>query len=81
MTKVGSDPEVTGYLENWVYDDLWNVVWGEIFQDSKGRFPDGTWIHTSNIPSGRHRDYKEGDHVRTLNSLYILGEQRKECNA
>lgn len=71
--------EITGRLENWTYDKLYNVVWGHIYDDTRGRFADGERIHTSDIPSTRHngRDasqFVEGSIISTLNSHYLLGK-------
>ena len=68
--------EVTGRLENWTYDVMYNVIWGDIYNDIRGRFGDGTNIHTSDIPGGRRMEFKEGDIVKTLNSSYLLGEPK-----
>ena len=73
------DARVTGTLEHWWYDDLYNVVWGIINEDVKGRFVDGTQIHTSDIPKyrkSRKCDAKQGDYIYTLNSIYRLGKPR-----
>lgn len=67
--------DVTGRLENWVYDPIWRVFWGHLYDDVHKRWSDGTWIHTSHCPKP---DAKEGDIVTTLNSRYLLGEKRKE---
>lgn len=70
--------EITGRLENWVYDSLWNVVWGNCYDDIHKRFRDGEWIHTSDIPTTRNgrtgSTLKEGDIIKTLNSTYLLGK-------
>ena len=68
--------KITGRLENWSYDEFFNVIWGEIYNDANGRFVDGTNIHTSDIPGGRQLTYSEGDIVKTLNSRYELGKSK-----
>ncbi len=52
-------------IENWV--KVGNVIYGEIFEDSKGRFKDGDGIVTSKLVS------VDGDVAKTLNSTYKLG--------
>lgn len=69
-------PEITGRLENWSYDEFYNVIWGEIHNDARKRFADGTKIHTSSIPGGRDLLYQKGSIVKTLNSQYELGNPR-----
>jgi len=79
MDKLNSS--VTGTLKDWVYDKFCNCVWGYIEGDVRDRFTDGTWIHTSDIPSTRQtRSFtaKEGDLIYTRNSIYRLGKPRKE---
>lgn len=66
---------ITAKIENWSYHKDINVIWGEIHGDQKKRWPDGTLIHTSNIPGGRDRSFSEGDVVETLNSKYRLGRE------
>jgi len=67
--------EVNGTLEDWLYDKNIGVVWGYIYGDTKGRFPDGTHIHTSSIkPTGK---LVEGFVVTTRNSSYKLGKPLK----
>ena len=63
--------EPTGRIEEWV---LWNgKIWGNIFDDKKGRFEDGIHIHTSSIvPEGQK--CKEGAVITTRNSAYLLGK-------
>ena len=71
MTK-----EITGVLENWSYDDIWSIFWGNIYEDIHERFPDGMQIHTSSVPRGLHNfEYIEGDLIKTLNSTYRLGKK------
>lgn len=63
--------EITGTLENWSYDRHHRVFWGQIYGDTKGRFRDGTMIHTSACEFNKN---KEGDIIETLNSRYKLGK-------
>jgi hypothetical protein len=64
-------------LSGWVsvypnsYDKGWHVFWGHIHEDTRQRFYDGAWIHTSHCVEP---DAKEGDVVHTLNSTYLLGK-------
>jgi len=68
--------KITGLLENWyvvrVSEDEF-IIQGEIWGDIKGRFPNGTFIHTSGI---LNRDVAEGCVVETRNSVYKLGKMR-----
>ena len=52
-------------IENWVR--VGDVIYGEIYEDSKGRFVDGEGIVTSRIVSA------DNDTVQTVNTLYKLG--------
>ena len=66
--------EITGRLENWhrqQIDEEYFIIWGNLYEDSHGRWPEGTNIHTSAI---EERDVKEGDIVQTRNSIYKLGK-------
>ena len=63
--------EVTGHLENWWKDPFFKIVWGQIYDDIKGRFPDGTLIHTSDIVS-----WEDEYFINTLNSRYSLGNKK-----
>lgn len=74
--------QVTGRLEKWVVDQVHPIVWGRIFGDTRGRFPDGLWIHTSVVPAlAEGASLSEGQVIKTLNSTYLLGvpfpDQRK----
>lgn len=60
--------KITGKLEQWSKDPMFNIYWGYVYGDTKGRFRDGTWIHTSSVVK------VEDGFVHTLNSLYELGE-------
>lgn len=52
-------------IENWV--SVGDVIYGEIFEDSKGRFKDGDGIVTSRLVS------VDGDIAQTVNTVYKLG--------
>jgi hypothetical protein len=47
--------EITGTIENWWYDSMNHVIWDNVFGDIRGRFPDGTYIHTSNLSLNKDR--------------------------
>lgn len=67
-----NETKVTGRLEKWSYDPTNHMFWGRVYGDSKGRFADGTYIHTSMC----HKpDAKEGDIIKTHYSTYLLGEK------
>lgn len=66
--------EVTGRLESWSKDGRFNILWGRIYGDIRGRFRDGTLIHTSDIPDFKEVLLGEGQVVHTLNSHYLLGK-------
>jgi len=72
--------EITGTLVNWYAEDvgLGAVrLSGNIFNDSKGRFSDGEFIHTSIFATDRNpKTYKKGDVVNTRFSAYRLGAPR-----
>ena len=73
---MGLKARTTGRLENWQYSKTNNIIYGEIYDDVRGRWVDGTPIHTSNIPNGRRGvDFKEGEIIYTLNSTYLLGKE------
>lgn len=64
--------EITGTLHEWAVQSngTHQIVWGYIFRDTKDRFQNGTYIHTSYMDA---KELKEGDIVETLNSTYKLG--------
>lgn len=53
-------------IKNYVREG--NVIWGYIYGDSKGRFVDDTFIHTSRIVNIKD------DILETRNSVYKLEE-------
>ena len=61
----------TAKLENWIiqkYGDK-EICWGNVYNDQKGRFKDGSLIRTSII------EKREGNIITTLNSSYELGTE------
>lgn len=71
-----TEQPITGELHGWVKvhtrDGENFVIWGNIYNDIHGRFPDGYWIRTSLIAR------IEGDIAVTLNSNYrLIGEEMK----
>ena len=69
------NPELTGRLEAWSYDEKNHVIWGWIFDDKNKRFKDETYIPPSNLRVPKTTDFKEGMEVPTMNSLYLLGKK------
>ena len=64
---------LAGKLDHWYKQDIGDgfcVIWGRLDQDMRGRFDDGTFIHTSRTPN---IPMKEGDVVETHYSKYTLG--------
>jgi len=67
--------EFDARLEQWWYDGVHDVIWGQIVGDKKGRWRDYTFIHTSSIkPTG---PLVEGAIVSTRNSKYLLGVKQE----
>ena len=57
---------VTAELHDWVH--VTGRIWGRIYNDTEGRFPDGKLIHTSNAVIS-------GDIATTTNAIYhLIGE-------
>lgn len=75
--------EITARLENWTLDRDHYILWGNINEDIKDRWCDGTYIHTSGImncvSSTENEilpdDLHEGCLVYTYNSIYLLGKK------
>ena len=69
----------TGRIENWRLHTIGKhtVVLGTVFEDTKGRWPDGFYIRTSSITKVQG-GYKEGSTVTTMNSTYLLGRKKAE---
>lgn len=68
-----SKTRVTATLDHWLFDNTMSVMWGNIKGDVHGRWPDGTWVRTSYIPNSKGIEFRTGDLVTTLNSVYKLG--------
>lgn len=63
-------------LQNWFFEQTPRgsyVITGNIYGDEKGRFEDGTIIHTSKLESV---DFLNGI-AKTLNSTYHLGSKKE----
>lgn len=73
------DEEVVGTLEQWsrgpINDEGEFVFFGSIYGDKKGRFYDGTSIHTS---GSFDSEAVEGDVITTRNNRYLLGSKADE---
>lgn len=65
----------TARLENWGYDRHWRCFYGNVFNDTKGRFQDGDLIFTSSCD---FQDASDGKVIKTLNSTYFLGKKKEE---
>lgn len=68
--------EITGRLEGWWYDEKNHVLWGHIYEDTRKRWYEGAYIHTSNISISRDaaKALEEHSVVPTRNSTYKLGK-------
>lgn len=64
--------EITADLKHWARGEglYRNVYWGYIYNDTKGRWPDGCRIHTSVVTN--IDEYNDCFIVTTLNSVYRL---------
>ena len=72
------DKVLAGTLNNWVkqlFNDDMCIIWGDLDHDEKGRFPDGSRIHTSITPD---IPMEEGDVIETRYSKYKLGILRRK---
>ncbi|QIG68142.1 hypothetical protein EVB55_207 [Rhizobium phage RHph_Y68] len=72
--------EYTARLEDWGVIDGKNQIFGNVFEDSKGRFDDGQYVKTSPSEQNLHL-LEEGDVVHTKNSVYLLGKRQPEYDA
>lgn len=76
----------TGVLEDWWVQHVASldefIIWGSLYFDEKGRFFDGTLIHTSGIAKAVYDpDYlREGHTVKTRNSTYRLGKKLEKTS-
>ena len=61
---------ITNYIKNWRIEKIRDsvIIFGEIYNDIKKRFADGTEIHTSKVLKA---DFVNGV-VETRNSVYHL---------
>ena len=64
-----------GQLEDWFLQQ--GMVYGRIFADRKCRFPDGFFLHTSEVLEASDKPLKEGSIIETRNSVYLLGKPHK----
>ena len=63
-------------LKNWSIETFWDgsvVIYGEIYNDTKNRFSDGTHIRTSRV---QYIDFVESV-VKTKNSTYNLEKRSR----
>ena len=65
---------ITGRLENWYYQPDEERMVGNIYNDTKGRFPDGLKVKTS-LVIAPFDGFKEGTVISTLYSVYLLGKE------
>lgn len=78
--------DITGVIENWQPikhpSHLSGIssthIYGDIYDDIKGRFPDGGWILTTAVLNSD--EIKEGGVIQTRNSVYKLGKMREKLN-
>lgn len=70
--------KITARLENWYFSKLHNQVVGEIYNDARGIFPDGSTVTTSTLleMSKQESTPKEGAIIKTRNSAYLLGKEQ-----
>ncbi len=74
------DKQLTGTIECWRKEQATDkefIIRGYIYDDTQGRWRDGTWFHTSGI---MNREVSTGDVVVTRNSVYKLGKARDETS-
>jgi hypothetical protein len=60
-------------LEGWVFMPEAGWLVGYVYEDEKGRFRDGEYIHTSQVKQDP-KTFKKGIDVKTKYSVYELGE-------
>ena len=64
-------------LKNWTIENYWDgsvVIYGEIYNDTKNRFSNGTHIRTSRV---HYIDFVEGI-AKTKNSTYNLEKRSRQ---
>lgn len=66
---------ITGTLRNWMPDHGAPIVWGEIYDDVKERWADGTMIHTSAVLD--HLETEDAYYIFTINSVYKLPKEAR----
>ena len=68
------EQEITGTLENWSrYEGLALCLRGNLYEDSKERWQEGTFIRTSML-APQDQELYEGAIITTRNSIYKLGK-------
>ena len=69
---------ITGRIENWVYDEYRVIIIGDLYDDINTRWDEGQLIRTSRLlpMSLQSSSPKEGAVVNTLNSTYLLGKEK-----
>ncbi len=70
----------TARLERWSgsFSDTTGtgVLYGDVYDDVRKRFADGTAIHTSLITDISGQCFEEGSIIKTTYSTYLLGKKR-----
>jgi hypothetical protein len=64
----------TARLEDWYYTHGNQTISGLVYDDSKSRFVNGSFIHTSRLKNPG-AEYVEGDIAETTYSSYLLGKK------
>lgn len=82
---MSKEKEIMGRIENWYEGNPYGYasldggtmcIFGEVYDDPRGRFEDGDSIRTSGIV----KLDEENNTVETRNSIYTLGKPRGEDN-
>ena len=63
---------INGILEEWILSE--GMIFGRVYNDTKKRFKDGEYIHTSTVLESSTPDLEEGSIIETRNSVYLLGK-------
>lgn len=70
--------KITAELRRWRYLPKSKILWGNVFNDTRERFLDGSLIHTSTVIEIFSHPSRKGYKVaRTLNSYYLLNEEEE----
>lgn len=70
--------KITAELRQWKYLPKSKIIWGQVFDDVRGRWNDGSRIHTSSVQEIIAHPTKSGYKVaRTLNSYYLLNVEEE----